>query len=152
MLVEWRSLLDNIVLHDYVVDTWYWKLGLTQGYSVKEVYKLLTYDDQQVEASFTNIIWNKTVSIQVSLLAWRLMNIRLQTKDNLARRRILQPGWLLCSTEFGQEELVSHLCLEGTFFFFFGIFVLLFCNGRRYWVCFRLIWDHMLPNLGDLML
>ena len=54
--MECHSLFDNIVLHGSVVDTWYWKLYLVQGYSVKEVYKLLTCDDQQVDAAFTDII------------------------------------------------------------------------------------------------
>lgn len=39
-----------------------------QGYSVKGVYKLLTFDDQQPQSSTKYIIWNKPVSLKVSLL------------------------------------------------------------------------------------
>jgi len=67
------------------------KLDPTQGYFVKGVFNMLTHDDQQVQTSFTNIIWNKVVPLKVSLFAWILLKNGLPTKDNLARLGVLHP-------------------------------------------------------------
>jgi len=94
------------------VSTWSWKLDPTQGYSDKGVYNLLTHDDQQVQAPFMEIIWNKAVPLKVLLLAWRLLKNRLLIKDNLARRGVLHLRSMLCSGGCGMEESVNHLFLN----------------------------------------
>jgi len=45
LVVKCCSLLDNIVLQVFSANTWFWKLYIVQGYSVKGVYNLLAYDD-----------------------------------------------------------------------------------------------------------
>lgn len=86
LVAEFCFLFDNIVLQNSIEDTWFWKTNLAQGYSVKCVYKLFVYDEQQYQSSTKHIIWNKIVPLKVSPFIWWLLNKRLQTKDNLARR------------------------------------------------------------------
>jgi len=81
-----------------------WILGLgnliqPQGYSVNGVYNPLVHDDQ-AQLPFTEILWNKTVSLKVSLFVWRLLNRRLPTKDNSTMQGVFHPR-SLCSVVVG---------------------------------------------------
>jgi len=43
LVEQYIYLLGNIVLQDNVIDKWKWNLDPSEGYSVRGVYKLLTY-------------------------------------------------------------------------------------------------------------
>jgi len=116
MLVECCSLLVNIVLQDSISDTWVWKLDHVHGYSLKGVYNLLTSNEQEPQAPFTDIVWNKTVSLEVSIFTWQFLNKRLPTTNNLARRCVLSQGSLSCSGVCSQQESANHLFLECSYF------------------------------------
>ncbi|XP_058764714.1 uncharacterized protein LOC131638187 [Vicia villosa] len=84
----------------------------SREYSVKEVYKSLDSDDRQPTSHPWCKIWNKAIPSKVSCLVWRVLQNRIPTKDNLARRGILSNSQLDCVGECGREESVSHIFFE----------------------------------------
>jgi hypothetical protein len=61
-----------------------------------------------------DIIWNKIVPLKMSLFAWRMLQDRLSTKDNLVRRDVTLETGVLCSGGCGMDEDVDHLILGCT--------------------------------------
>jgi len=57
-----------------------------------------------------------TVSLKMTLLAWRLLYNRIFAMDNLIRRRVLQPNVRLCVASCGKSEDIVHLFLACNFF------------------------------------
>lgn len=79
------------------------------AYSVKEVYKGIIHNLPSLSNPSWSKAWDKAVSAKVSCLVWRMLQNRIATKDNLAKRGVLGPGILLCEGGCGREEYVSHL-------------------------------------------
>lgn len=62
------------------------------------------------------ILWKKVVPLKVSLLAWRTINKRIPTKDNLICHGVVPSGSLLCLGGCGKEEIVNNVFLNCNFF------------------------------------
>lgn len=80
-------------------------------YSVKGVYHILIQEEHHVCTSFMKLIWNKATPLKVSLFAWRIMNERISTKDNLVRRKVFCYDSLACPSGCGKEKIINHLFL-----------------------------------------
>ena len=65
---------------------------------------MLSSTNNNLAADHITEIWNKEVSLKVSLFAWRLLRNRLPTTDNLVKRQILQPNAQLCVGGCGMME------------------------------------------------
>jgi len=63
----------------------------------------------------SELIWNKVMSLKVSLFAWKIINNRITTKDNLIRRGVTHSN-SLCVGGCGQEETINHLFMDCEFF------------------------------------
>jgi len=59
--VECRTLLHDIVLLTHLSDQWEWNPKLVRGYSVREVYQLLTSQDSISLDTTTSLISHKHV-------------------------------------------------------------------------------------------
>lgn len=64
-------------------------------------------------------VWNKAIPTKVLGLTWRMLQNKIPSKDNLARRRVINQDLSRCVRKCGSEESVSHLffrvssiCLE----------------------------------------
>ena len=80
-------------------------------------FKIFTRIEQSTIDIYNDLIWNKLLPLKASLIAWRSLNKRISTKDNLLRRGLLsQLGSLLCSDGCSQEETIHHLFLGCDFF------------------------------------
>lgn len=108
-------MLNNIVLHDTVSDKWIWKHDPNYGYLVKGVYQSLTRGKQHKREPFTKIIWNKAVTLKVSLFSWKLLNKRIPTKDNLVHHVVINLDSLLCLGGCEKEETINQLFMECAF-------------------------------------
>ena len=53
------------------------------------MYTLLTSQEAQRSNATSDLIWHKHVSLNVSILAWRLLRNRLSTRENLVIRGII---------------------------------------------------------------
>ena len=79
--MECCSLLANIVLQTAIAHSWFWKYVPQHGYMVKRVYNMLTNEELHVHPPSTDIVWNKAVSLGVSLFVWRLLDKKILRKD-----------------------------------------------------------------------
>jgi hypothetical protein len=109
----WGSvmLLHNVVLQETSTDTWRWMLDPIHGYSVRSTYHFLTTSGEAVDRSLVDDVWHKLIPSKVSLFVWRLLHDRLPTKDNLARRRVIQAADTACTASCGNLETAKHLFL-----------------------------------------
>ncbi|CAI8606443.1 unnamed protein product [Vicia faba] len=56
--------------------------------------------------------WSKLVPLKVSVLAWRLWQNRIPTKDSLIKRGILEESQSFCPYFCGKEESEEHIFFE----------------------------------------
>jgi len=84
-------------------------------------YQFLTSSDKPVGRGAIHNVWHKSVPSKVSMFAWRLVRERISTKNNLARRCVLQPNDNLCVGGCGNIETADHLFIGWTSLVVFGI-------------------------------
>jgi hypothetical protein len=83
------------------------------GYSVNEVYHLLTHGVvPDTPVANQEVIWNKIASLKVSLFAWRLLKNKMPSKDNLLHRGMNQLDSMLCAGDCGVAETSDHLFFD----------------------------------------
>jgi len=115
MVEECRVLLDNVHLYVTIVDQWCWQLDPVDGYSVRGAYQLLIGREPSHFIVVLDLIWNKDVPLKVSLYAWRLLRIRLSTKD-LFRRYIIPHNTKFCASGCNHIETANHMFLSCNIF------------------------------------
>jgi len=108
---ECYVMLHNVVLQASSTNTWWWLLDPIHGYTVRGTYHFLTTSGTGVDRSRVDDVWHRSIPSKVSLFVWRLLRDRLPTKNNLARRRVLQPTDTACSAGCGESETAFHLFL-----------------------------------------
>jgi hypothetical protein len=116
MVGECRILLSNVVFQESINDRWCRRLDTNGGYSVRNVYHLLTSDVKQVADTVSDLIWHTKVLVKVSILAWRLLRNRLPTKANLVTRGILAQEAQMCVAGCGEVETAQHLFVSCSIF------------------------------------
>jgi hypothetical protein len=99
-------------------DRWRWLSNSNTCYSVSGAYHLLTHIVLLTVAAYNDVIWNKIALLKVSLYAWRLLNNRLPTKDNLIHRGMTRLDLILCTDGCGVAETSNHLFLGCNFSYF----------------------------------
>lgn len=102
---EW---LNNFIIQVGVDDRCRWHLDPDKGYSSSCVYHMPTKMGSVVQAVANDIIWNKTVSLRVSLYVWWLLCNCLSIKDNSAKHGIIHNN-VLCVRGYRKEETIDHL-------------------------------------------
>jgi hypothetical protein len=110
--MECCAALDFIILQDAIPDSWRWLSDPNTGNSVSRAYHLLTHI---VSFAHNDVTWNTIAPLKVSLFAWRLLNNRLPTKDNLIRRGMTHLDSILCTSGCGVAETSNHLFLGCNF-------------------------------------
>jgi len=114
---ECSAMLLNVALQETSTDTWRWLLDPIHGYSVRgtyhflETYHFLTTSGEGVDKSLVDDIWHMYIPSKVSLIVWHLIRVRLPTKNNLARQRVIQATDTACTAACGDVETTSHLFL-----------------------------------------
>lgn len=63
---------EIFLLQNNMTDKWIWKHDTHEGYSVKGVYHIVNQNKQQDHAPFTELIWNKTMSLKCLFLRGEL--------------------------------------------------------------------------------
>ncbi|CAI8607673.1 unnamed protein product [Vicia faba] len=58
------------------------------------------------------VAWNCLISLKISILAWRVWQNRLLTRDNLVKRDILDESQNSCPFDCAKEENISHIFFE----------------------------------------
>jgi len=104
--LRWKNvsnlLLDNILLQKNFVE---WR------FSVKWTYQVLTQSNHTSTDTHPHIIWNKWVSLKVSLFVWRIFNKRVPQRIIYFVVEWCLLVLLLCARGCGIEETITHLFL-----------------------------------------
>jgi len=120
---ECSVMLHNVVLQESSTDTWRSLLDPIHGYTVRGTYHFLTTlgvrgtyhflttSGTGVDRSRVDDVWHRYIPSKVSLFVWRLLRDRLPTKNNLARRRVIQTTDTAYSAGCGELETAFHLFL-----------------------------------------
>ena len=106
------------------VDSWMWKEGGLQTFSVNSAYNLVRKDNEEDSFPIFSKLWRCKAVPSAMLTAWRVMEDKLATRVNLSRRGILvdSPMCCLCGKE---EESCRHLFFDCSF------------ARRVWWLCYR---------------
>ena len=116
LLAECRLLLSDVSLQPLSFDVWQWLSDLSEGYSVRGVYDMLTNQETSQVLQNVDLIWHKQVPLKVSIFAWRLIRDRLPTKSNLAYSGILDSEACFCVSGCGLVEMLTiYFCLADSF-------------------------------------
>ncbi|MCH82386.1 LINE-1 reverse transcriptase like, partial [Trifolium medium] len=100
------------------LDRWLWLGDGTQGYTVKSAYLRLENmvtnrrTLEPVEEFVFKRLWKCAVPSKVRAFAWQLLLNRVQTKENLFKRKMLQMDQQLCVLCDRKRETATHLFLH----------------------------------------
>lgn len=86
--MECRISLSNVILQLGVSDYWQWHPDVMGVYLMRSRYQVLTSNDSQFLDASKNLIRHSQVLLKVSILARRLFQERLPTKNNLLHRNM----------------------------------------------------------------
>jgi hypothetical protein len=112
-----RALIDGFVQRD-ASDMWLWLADGIEGFNVNSAYILLesavqnTRRLEPVEDFVFKRLWKGAAPSKVRAFAWQLLLDRIQTKDNLFKRRLIQPDQLRCVMCNQNLESAKHLFLH----------------------------------------
>jgi hypothetical protein len=79
---------------------------------VNGAYQILTSQAAHSHDALGDIVWHKHVPLKLSILAWRLLQDRLPTKNNLLRSKIIHQNAARCVAGCGHDETTSHLFIH----------------------------------------
>ncbi|XP_058783462.1 uncharacterized protein LOC131658147 [Vicia villosa] len=103
--------IQRVSLRVDTKDSWRWHKSV---YTTKDAYSLIMEglvthvgDDKELVA-----VWSKLIPPKVSVLAWRVWQNRIPTRDNLVKRGILVDSQNSCPFGSGEEESVAHIFFE----------------------------------------
>ncbi len=119
---EWESqmaeqlgqLLVGVGVVPGEADSWVWKAGDPQSFSVSSAYKFIRKDTQADSVPVFRKLWRSKAVPSAALLAWRVLENKLATRVNLSRRGV-QLESLRCVLCGKEEESCSHLFFGCTF-------------------------------------
>lgn len=69
-------------------------------------------EEHYLRSLVRDFIRNKIVSLKVTLLAFRLLNNRIPTKDNLVRHDFGNLNSLMCNSDWEKDESTQHLFFD----------------------------------------
>lgn len=82
------------------------------GYSARGVYRLFTTSDEPVITNLDVDVWHKYIPSKIYVFAWRLLQNKLPTKNNMSRRNIIPSTELACSADCGISETDHQIFIE----------------------------------------
>jgi len=88
-----------------------WRVGESPEFSVKSAYGVLREHSEKELSNLYKFFWNIKALPAVWVLAWRVLENKIATKVNLARRGV-KTGVLVCCFCRLKEESTSHLLFD----------------------------------------
>lgn len=116
MVTDFMSTVSSHSLVEGTLDDWIWTKGEGGLFSVKSAYQLLQGSVDEPEDKCFRKLWGIKAPSNVLALAWKVLINRIQSKENLKRRGILQnSSQILCSFCSLSEETTTHLFFTCTY-------------------------------------
>lgn len=110
MIEELKNVVSSFPLRERTPDEWIWNKEDGDIFSVKSAFLLLQGAvEEHPDRIFSNL-WSLIAPSNVLSLAWKILLNRVQSKENLLRRGIIQgTTQTLCSFCLHEVESTSHL-------------------------------------------
>jgi hypothetical protein len=120
MFEEFLGLIQHFVpaAHE---DKWVWRMNVEDGFSVRDCYDLLYRKFREhggvdrCDGFAFEKIWKCGAPSKVCAFSWQAILGRIQTKENLCKRRVLQPNQTSCALCGVGVETTIHLILHCNF-------------------------------------
>jgi len=112
LIEECRVVLLDVSLQVNIPDEWMWRPNKGDGYTVREVYQMLTRQKDHNLDAILDSVWHKQVPLKISTCVWCLIHNKLPTKDNLVIRDTIPQENYYCLSGCGQVESAQHLFLH----------------------------------------
>ncbi|GLT46734.1 hypothetical protein SLA2020_204700 [Shorea laevis] len=94
-------------------DHWIWRHDLKGCYTVASAYKLLSSFQCSKDSKRFRLLWNTTVPLKVAAFAWKALQGRIPTVDNLTKRGLRKDmGDGLCALCGVAPETAQHLLFK----------------------------------------
>lgn len=98
-------------------DKWCWKPNVEGFYTVRSAYSLLQGLEEEYPISIFKDLWQVRAPSNAKAFAWRALQGRIQTKEIMRKRGIIQCGvvplLLLCGRNFGPFAILLHFLYSG---------------------------------------
>ena len=146
---ELLSFLKGFVVCDKVKDSLIWKGSTSGRYSANLYAKSVLCSSPSYE-EFWKLVWVGLAPPKVEVFCWQLMQGRIATKDQLARRGVMDWNLAVCTFCNAERESVSHLFFSC--FISWKIWMYVCSLWELNWVMHKepmvalLAWQHALPN------
>jgi len=129
-------------------DSWVWKVGGLQTFSVNSAYIHVRKDREVVSSPAFSRLWRCKVVPSVVLTAWRMLENKLAIRVNLERRGVSVENSLCCLCG-KEEESYRHLFFDCSFawrvwclcFKWLGVSFVFHINPKSNFDQFRLSWS-----------
>lgn len=112
LIQELQAVVGGSVFHQWEKDRWVWKEDLSGMYYVKAAYRFLMRENMVDDEARLQWVWNRYTPLKVSAFAWKMLQNRIPTKDNLIKRGVLTGDSITCAVCSHVEESVAHLFFE----------------------------------------
>lgn len=104
------ALLDLVTLTRDRPDKWFWEPEIDGLYSVKSAYKLIQGPEEEESIPVFKLLWQNIAPSNVKAFGWRALWGRIQTKENLMRRGIIQTEEAMaCPFCINAAETMEHV-------------------------------------------
>ncbi|GLT67323.1 hypothetical protein SLA2020_396400 [Shorea laevis] len=88
ILQELNGILESKKLIQGQKDQWKWRHDTKGNYSTISAYRALSSSTRELDSKKYKMLWNNNVPLKVSALAWKILQNRIPTGDNLIKRGI----------------------------------------------------------------
>ena len=92
-------------------DTWVWRDGAFPEFSVKSAYGVLKGHSEGELSNLYKFFWSIKALPAAQVLTWRVLENKIATKVNLARRKVMTDVLVYCFCRL-KEESTSHLLFD----------------------------------------
>ncbi|GLT87533.1 hypothetical protein SLE2022_056120 [Rubroshorea leprosula] len=90
LLQELCSMLEGIKLTQGEDDNWIWKHNSKGRYTVKSAYNIINQNQESRQDAQYKLIWDNKLPLKISAFAWKALQNRILTKDNLLKRGLMK--------------------------------------------------------------
>lgn len=105
---EMHKLLQSVIIQKGVEDSWCWRWEKNGHYSMKSALNKLYCESRTNVTGCFKQVWNSSVPLKVSALAFRMVIDRLATRNNLAERGVIkETKEIKCLLRSKKEEIIS---------------------------------------------
>ncbi|GKV05161.1 hypothetical protein SLEP1_g17203 [Rubroshorea leprosula] len=114
LLQELCSMLEGIKLTQGKEDNWMWKHNSKGSYTVRSAYNIINQNQESRQDAQYKLIWDNKLPLKISAFAWKALQNRISTKDNLLKRGLIEDNTeakcILCGEKVETSTHILFSC------------------------------------------